>query len=103
MANSLLTVEELSRAAGIHPELVEKYVSCGLIEPIARSSIPALFSVCSVERLRCIVRLRRDLSVNLAGIAVILDMRERLDALQREIGRFRERCAAAPGPAAYER
>jgi MerR family transcriptional regulator/heat shock protein HspR len=99
----LLTVEELSSAAGIHPELVEKFVFCGLIEPATRSGAAALFSVSAVERLRCIVRLRRDLGVNLAGIAAILDMRERLAALQRELGRFRQRGAAAQEPAAYDR
>jgi MerR family transcriptional regulator/heat shock protein HspR len=44
-----------------------------------------------VERLQRIVRLRRDLGVNLAGIAVILDMRERIVNLQKELRRLRGR------------
>jgi DNA-binding transcriptional MerR regulator len=41
--------------------------------------------------LRRIVRLRRDLGVNMAGIAAILDMRERILNLQAELGRLRGR------------
>ena len=43
-----------------------------------------LFEVAAVPRLRLIKRLRCDIGVNLAGIAVILDMLDRLCALQRE-------------------
>jgi MerR family transcriptional regulator/heat shock protein HspR len=89
--HSLLTVEDLSSAAGIHPDLVKKFASYGLIEPVSRSGAFGLFSASSVERLRRIVRLRSDLGVNLAGIAVILNMRERQEALQRELERFRDR------------
>ncbi len=86
---TLLTVDELASAAGIHPDLVEKFVSYGLLEPDA--SDPDAFPSAAVERLRCIVRLREDLGVNLAGIAVILDMRAKMEALQRELDRFRRR------------
>lgn len=87
--HALLTIEELASAAGLHPELVAKFVSYGLLEPDA--SDPALFPASAVERLRCIVRLRHDLGVNLAGIAVILDMRVKMEALQRELERLRKR------------
>jgi DNA-binding transcriptional MerR regulator len=40
-------------------------------------------------RLRAIERLRRDLGANLAGIAVILDLVDRLTTLQREVERWR--------------
>ncbi len=87
--HALLTIEELASAAGLHPELVAKFVSYGLLEPDASDS--ALFPASAVERLRCIVRLRHDLGVNLAGIAVILDMRAKMEALQRELERLRKR------------
>jgi MerR family transcriptional regulator/heat shock protein HspR len=50
---------------------------------------PGLFPASAVERLCCIVRLRRDLGVNLAGVAVILQMRDQIKALQRELERLR--------------
>jgi len=62
----------LADTAGVHPELVEKFVDYGLIEPSADQGSGPLFPASAVERLRCIMRLRRDLGVNLAGVAVIL-------------------------------
>lgn len=91
VAHSCLTLEELAGRAGVHPELVEKFVSYGLLEPLAEAGGARLFAPSAVERLRAIVRLRRDLGVNLAGIAVILEMRERIEALREEIERLRKR------------
>jgi len=90
-ANSLLTLQDLAEAAVLHPKRVEKFLDFGLIEPLAKTRSGPLFSASSVERLRRIVRLRRDLGVNMAGIAVILDMRERILNLQAELGRVRGR------------
>jgi DNA-binding transcriptional MerR regulator len=70
---------------------VEKILAFGLIEVTASTSSGPLFSATTVERLRRIVRLRRDLGVNMAGIAAILDMRERILNLQAELGRLRGR------------
>lgn len=88
---SLLTLEELAGTAGLHPELVEKFIDYGLVEPATTTGSHSFFSVSSVERLRRIIRLRRDLGVNLAGVAVILEMRERMENLQRELDRLRSR------------
>ncbi len=82
--HSLLPIEELANWAGVHPELVSKFVACGLLEPAAHSGSCALFEVSAVERVRCIVRLRHDLGINLAGVAVILNLQERVRALSRE-------------------
>jgi MerR family transcriptional regulator/heat shock protein HspR len=49
-----------------------------------------LFPRSSLERLRRILRLRRDLEINLAGIAAVLDMRERIESLQKEVQRLRQ-------------
>lgn len=87
-ANSLLTLKDLADAAALHPKRVEKFLAFGLIEPSAETSSGPLFSASSVERLRRIMRLRHDLGVNLAGIAAILDMRERILSLQAELGRL---------------
>jgi DNA-binding transcriptional MerR regulator len=87
--HSLLTMEELASAADVHPDLAAAFVSYGLLEP--DPSAPTLFPASMVERLRSIVRLREDLGVNLAGIAIILDMRAKLEALQAELERLRNK------------
>ena len=89
--HSLLTLTDLANVAGLHPELVEKFVDYGLIEPSPGTGSGPLFPADAVKRLRCIMRLRRDLGVNLAGVAVILEMRERVETLQRELELLRRR------------
>ena len=63
----------------------------GLIEPRARRGTQWLFDTACIARLRTIERLRRDLGANLAGIAVILDLLDRLHTLQREVEQWRRR------------
>jgi hypothetical protein len=84
-AQVLLSVDDLAKAAALQRRRVETIVEFGLIEPATSSRSGPLFKRSSVERLRRIVRLRRDLGINLAGIAAVLDMRERIESLQREV------------------
>ena len=78
-----LTIETLAAHAGFHPALVERFVELGLIEPVERHGTILLFDVSAVPRLRTIGRLRESLGINLAGIAVIVDLLDRFCALQR--------------------
>jgi chaperone modulatory protein CbpM len=79
-----LTLEALAARTDIHPALVERFVEFGLIEPIEWEGASTLFDVSAIARLRMIGRLRESLGINLAGIAVILDLLDRMCALQRE-------------------
>ncbi len=89
--HAFLSLEDLANASGLHPGLVEQFVDYGLLEPSAGSGPRSLFPASAVERLRRIIRLKCDLGVNLAGIAVILEMRERLVSLQEELARLQGR------------
>jgi DNA-binding transcriptional MerR regulator len=89
--DQLVTLEALAESAALHPAVVERFVDCGLIEPSTRDGAKLLFTAETVARLRMIRRLRDNLGINLAGIAVILDMRDRLRALQRENAIYRSR------------
>lgn len=86
---SLLTLDQLSDAAELQPALVEKFIQYGLIEPTPAEASRLLFPISCIERLRRIIRLRRDLGVNLAGVAVILEMRQHMEDLQKELERLR--------------
>jgi DNA-binding transcriptional MerR regulator len=88
---AVLTVEDLARATGVHPDQIEAFVRFGLVEPAAEEGGRALFPVAAIHRLRTIVRLRRDLGVNLPGVAAILEMQERIADLRREIEQLRRR------------
>ena len=87
----LLTLEELAQAADLHPDLVESFVDFGLLAPMERHGSRPLFDTAAVLRARAIHRLRRDLGVNLSGVAVILDLTERLRAAQQELNWWRSR------------
>jgi len=89
--NQRLTLERLAERAGFHPAVVQAFIDCGLIEPSAREGTRLLFDEDVVPQLRMIGRLRENLGINLAGIAVILHLRDRLSALQRENAVYRAR------------
>jgi DNA-binding transcriptional MerR regulator len=86
-----LTLEAAAARAGLHPVLVERFVEFGLVEPAERTGAELRLDADCLPRLVAIARLRADLGVNLQGVAVILDLLDRLAALQREIARLRER------------
>ena len=86
-----MTINTLAGRAGLHPEIVERYIDFGLIEPVPSGERARLFEASAIVRLRKIERLRHDLGINLAGIAVVLDLLDRLCALERENERLRFR------------
>lgn len=102
-AGRLLTLREVAEATGLHPELIERFINLALIE--AFSVDPELgFEHSVVLRVNKIVRLRRDLGVNYSGIGLVLDLLDRIDALEREIARLElegrlEPVSGEPAPA----
>jgi MerR family transcriptional regulator, heat shock protein HspR len=87
----LLTLEELAEAARLHPDLIQSFVDFDLLEPVRRDGRHLLFDMEAVPRVRAIQRLRRDLGVNLSGVAVILDLTKRLRLMQQELEWLRSR------------
>jgi chaperone modulatory protein CbpM len=78
-----LTLEAVAAHAGLHPMMVERFVELGLIEPVEWQGATLLFDASAVPRLRTIGRLRESLGINVAGVAVIMDLLDRFCALQR--------------------
>ena len=85
-----LTLDDLASHTGMHPGLVQRLVEFGLLTPV-RQEGAMLFDPSAVSRLRTIARLRQTLGVNLTGIAAILDLVEKICALQRENANLRTR------------
>ncbi|MGE5583145.1 MAG: chaperone modulator CbpM [Bacillota bacterium] len=81
----LWPLEELALAAGIHPQTLEYFVDYGLVEPMERIGRQMFFPVEAVSRVKMIQRLRTEMGVNLAGIAVILDLINKIRDLQQEV------------------
>ena len=80
-----LTLEQLCRACGVHAEWVISLVEESIIEPQGDEIHLWRFSGASLTRARSALRLQRDLGINLAGIALALDLMEELDKLRKQI------------------
>jgi len=74
----LMRLEEVAAHFHIHPDLVRRFVDTGLIEPAEGTGDMVMLDAKNVRRVRIIQRLRHDLGINLAGIAVIFDLLDRL-------------------------
>jgi DNA-binding transcriptional MerR regulator len=86
-----MTLEDLATRAGMHPDLLEQFVEFGLIQPVATRGTVKLFHGSETNRLQSIRRLRQDLGINLAGIAVVLDLLEHFRNLETELAGLRAR------------
>jgi MerR family transcriptional regulator/heat shock protein HspR len=73
---------------GIHPQTLRLYEREGLLKPSRSEGNTRLYTDPDLERLELILSLTRDLGVNLAGVEIILNMREKMDAMQHEFERF---------------
>lgn len=69
----------------IHPQTLRAYEREGLLRPARTNGNTRLYSQEDIERIELILRLTKDLGVNLAGVEVILNMRERMDEMQRRM------------------
>jgi len=69
----------------IHPQTLRMYEKKGLIQPSRTEGKTRMYSADDVEDIARLVRLTRDLGVNLARVEIILKMRRRMVDMQREI------------------
>jgi MerR family transcriptional regulator, heat shock protein HspR len=72
----------------IHPQTLRLYEREGLLKPSRSEGNTRLFTDGDLERLEVILHLTRDLGVNLAGVEIILNMREKMDRMQSQIQDF---------------
>jgi len=72
----------------IHPQTLRLYEREGLLKPSRSDGNTRLYTDEDLERLEVILKLTRDLGVNLAGVEIILNMRERMGEMQRQIEEF---------------
>jgi MerR family transcriptional regulator, heat shock protein HspR len=75
----------ISERFGIHPQTLRLYEREGLLRPARTEGNTRLYDASTIERLEIILTLTRDLGVNLAGVEVILHMKERMEQIQGEV------------------
>ena len=84
------TISAIADLYEVHPQTLRLYEREGLLKPSRSQGNTRLYTDTDLERLEVILSLTRDLGVNLAGVEIILNMREKMEAMQREFERFFE-------------
>ena len=72
----------------IHPQTLRLYEREGLLTPSRSDGNTRLYTEEDLQRLEVILKLTRELGVNLAGVEIILNMREKMEAMQKQIEEF---------------
>lgn len=80
----MYVISVAAKMVGLHPQTLRHYESLGLVTPERSEGNIRLYSPADIDRLRQISRLTDELGVNLAGVQIILNMRDRLERLQLE-------------------
>jgi MerR family transcriptional regulator/heat shock protein HspR len=82
------TISAVADHYGVHQQTLRMYEREGLLKPSRSDGNVRLYTDEDLERLDLILNLTRDLGVNLAGVEIILNMREKMDQMQSEFNRF---------------
>ncbi|HEY3170133.1 MAG TPA: MerR family transcriptional regulator [Thermoanaerobaculia bacterium] len=80
-----LRIGAISEKYGIHPQTLRMYEREGLLRPTRTEGKTRLYDPDTIDRLEIILTLTRHLGVNLAGVEVILHMKERMEKMQGEV------------------
>ncbi|MEO6829944.1 MAG: helix-turn-helix transcriptional regulator [Acidobacteriaceae bacterium] len=81
-------ISAVAEMYAIHPQTLRLYEREGLLKPSRTEGNTRLYTEDDLERLEFILNLARDLGVNIAGIAIILQMRERMEEMNRQMQSF---------------
>ena len=81
-------ISSVAEQYGVHPQTLRLYEREGLLKPSRSDGNTRLYTDEDLERLEVILHLTRDLGVNLAGVEIILNMRQKMEAMQHQIEEF---------------
>ena len=83
-------ISAVAQKYNIHPQTLRLYEREGLLKPSRTDGNTRLYSDEDLEQLETILSLTRDLGVNLAGVEIILNMRRKMELMQKEVNEFME-------------
>jgi MerR family transcriptional regulator/heat shock protein HspR len=83
-------ISAVAEMYNIHPQTLRLYEREGLLVPSRSDGNTRLYTQADLEQLETILNLTRDLGVNLAGVEIILNMRKRMEEMQKEMQAFVE-------------
>ena len=80
----------VSNILNIHPQTLRQYEKDGLITPSRTEGRVRLYSQRDIDRMKMILRLTRDLGVNIAGVDIVLRLKEQMEEMEVEIERLKD-------------
>ena len=83
--SGVFRIGAIAERYGIHPQTLRMYEREGLLRPARTEGNTRLYDSDTIERLEIILTLTRHLGVNLAGVEVILHMKQRMESMQGEV------------------
>lgn len=84
------SISVVAKSYGIHPQTLRMYEREGLLKPSRTEGNTRLYAQEDVDRLEAILNLTRELGVNLAGVDIILNMREQMEKMQTDVNELLE-------------
>lgn len=82
-------ISVVAKVLTIHPQTLRQYEREGLVSPARTDGKMRLYSQRNIDRIKMILRLTRDLGVNLAGVDVVMQLKEKLDEYEVMIDELR--------------
>jgi MerR family transcriptional regulator/heat shock protein HspR len=83
-------ISNVARLFNVHPQTLRLYEREGLLKPSRSDGNTRLYSDSDLQQLEIILNLTRDLGVNLAGVEVVLNMRQKMEQIEVEVNEFLE-------------
>jgi len=83
-------ISVVAKVLTIHPQTLRQYEREGLVMPSRTDGKMRLYSQRNIDRIKMILRLTRDLGVNLAGVDVVMQLKEKLDEYEAIIDELKE-------------
>jgi len=83
-------ISVVAKVLTIHPQTLRQYEREGLVTPERTDGKMRLYSQRNIDQIKMILRLTRDLGVNLAGVDVVLQLKEQLDEHEKTINELKE-------------
>lgn len=83
-------ISVVSSLLSIHPQTLRQYEREGLIKPSRTQGRMRLYSQRDIDRMKFILQLTRQMGVNIAGVDIILQLKEQIEQMQEEIEKLKE-------------
>ena len=88
--STLLTIKEISRLVGLHPDMIQRLYLLGLIDPVIEKP-HLLFDEGVLSKIAVILRLRDDLKISISSCGLVLDLLDKISELERRLDYYEQK------------